>query len=149
MAVGYGYVPRSNLTSSIAVISEKDINKTPVSSIEQALQGNATGVLVITASGEPGSEVAMRIRGGTSISGDTSPLVVIDNIPSDQTALSLLNPNDVAGIANPERRRRHGHYGSRGANGVVRSHPAAARPANPPFRSTPSTGFRSRATASR
>ena len=98
VAVGYGYVPRSNLTSSIAVINEKDINKTPVSSIEQALQGNATGVLVITASGEPGSEVAMRIRGGTSISGETSPLVVIDNIPSDQSALSMLNPSGVAGI---------------------------------------------------
>ncbi|WP_195498483.1 SusC/RagA family TonB-linked outer membrane protein [Alistipes timonensis] len=119
VAVGYGYVPRSNLTSSIAVISEKDINKTPVSSIEQALQGNATGVLVITASGEPGSEVAMRIRGGTSISGDTSPLVVIDNIPSDQTALSLLNPNDVAGIEILKDAAATAIYGSRGANGVV------------------------------
>lgn len=119
VAVGYGYVPRSNLTSSIAVISEKDINKTPVSSIEQALQGNATGVLVITASGEPGSEIAMRIRGGTSISGDTSPLVVIDNIPSDQTALSLLNPNDVAGIEILKDAAATAIYGSRGANGVV------------------------------
>lgn len=119
VAVGYGYVPRSNLTSSIAVINEKDINKTPVSSIEQALQGNATGVLVITASGEPGSEVAMRIRGGTSISGDTSPLVVIDNIPSDQTALSLLNPNDVAGIEILKDAAATAIYGSRGANGVV------------------------------
>ena len=119
VAVGYGYVPRSNLTSSIAVISEKDINKTPVSSIEQALQGNATGVLVITASGEPGSEVAMRIRGGTSISGDTSPLVVIDNIPSDQTALSLLNPNDVSGIEILKDAAATAIYGSHGANGVV------------------------------
>ena len=119
VAVGYGYVPRSNLTSSIAVISEKDINKTPVSSIEQALQGNATGVLVITASGEPGSEVAMRIRGGTSISGDTSPLVVIDNIPSDQTALSLLNPNDVASISVIKDASAAAIYGARAAYGVV------------------------------
>ena len=119
VAVGYGYVPRSNLTSSIAVISEKDINKTPVSSIEQALQGNATGVLVITASGEPGSEVAMRIRGGTSISGDTSPLVVIDNIPSDQTALSLLNPNDVASISVVKDASAAAIYGARAAFGVV------------------------------
>ena len=119
VAVGYGYVPRSNLTSSIAVINEKDINKTPVSSIEQALQGNATGVLVITASGEPGSEVAMRIRGGTSISGETSPLVVIDNIPSDQSALSMLNPSDVAGIEILKDAAATAIYGSRGANGVV------------------------------
>lgn len=119
VAVGYGYVPKSNLTSSISVIGEKDINKTPVSSIEQALQGNATGVLVITASGEPGSEVAMRIRGGTSISGSTSPLVVIDNIPSDQSALSLLNPNDVAGIEVLKDAAATAIYGSRGANGVV------------------------------
>lgn len=119
VAVGYGYVPRSNLTSSISVINEKDINKTPVSSIEQALQGNATGVLVITASGEPGSEIAMRIRGGTSISGDTSPLVVIDNIPSDESALSMLNPNDVAGIEILKDAAATAIYGSRGANGVV------------------------------
>ncbi len=119
VAVGYGYVPRSNLTSSIAVINEKDINKTPVSSIEQALQGNATGVLVITASGEPGSEIAMRIRGGTSISGETSPLVVIDNIPSDASTLSMLNPNDVAGIEILKDAAATAIYGSRGANGVV------------------------------
>ena len=119
VAVGYGYVRRSDITSSISVISEKDINKTPVSTIEQALQGNATGVLVITASGEPGSEVAMRIRGGTSISGDTSPLVVIDNVPSDQSALSMLNPNDVAGIEILKDAAATAIYGSRGANGVV------------------------------
>lgn len=119
VAVGYGYVPKSNNTSSISVIRDKDINKTPVSSIDQALQGNATGVLVITASGEPGSDVAMRIRGGSSISGDTSPLVIIDGIPSSTSALSSINPSDVAGIEILKDAAATAIYGSRGANGVV------------------------------
>lgn len=119
VAIGYGYVPRSNVTSSISVIDEDDILKTPVSSVEQILQGNATGVLVMTSSAEPGGEVAMRIRGGTSISGETSPLVVIDNIPSDATALSMLNPQDVYGIEILKDAAATAIYGSRGANGVV------------------------------
>lgn len=119
VAIGYGYVKKSDLSSAISVISDSDINKTPVTSIDQALQGNAAGVLVATTSAEPGGEVAIRVRGSSSIAGETEPLIVIDNIPSDRTALSLLNPADVASMEVLKDAAATAIYGSRGANGVV------------------------------
>lgn len=119
VAIGYGYVKKSDLSSAISVIGENDINKTPVTSLEQALQGNAAGVLVMTTSAEPGGDVTMRIRGSSSISGETEPLIVIDNIPSDQTAMTMLNPSDVTSIEVLKDAAATAIYGSRGANGVV------------------------------
>ena len=68
---------------------------TPIRSLEQALQGNAAGVLVVNASGEPGSDIAIRIRGGSSVNADNEPLVVVDGYPVDNSALSMISPNDI------------------------------------------------------
>ena len=57
VAIGYGVVKKSELTSSISSVTSKDLNKTVVTSVDQALQGNAAGVLVINTSGEPGGDV--------------------------------------------------------------------------------------------
>lgn len=119
VAIGYGYVKKSDLSSAISVIGEGDINKTPVTSIDQALQGNAAGVLVMTTSAEPGGDVTMRVRGSSSISGETEPLIVIDNIPSDQTAMTMLNPSDVTSVEVLKDAAATAIYGSRGANGVI------------------------------
>ena len=69
VVIGYGTARKSEVTGSIASIGTKDINKTMITSVDQALQGNASGVLVINTSAEPGGEVTIRIRGGSSISG--------------------------------------------------------------------------------
>lgn len=119
VAIGYGYVNKSDLASAISVVGQADINKTPVTSIDQALQGNAAGVLVITASAEPGGDVAMRVRGSSSISGSSEPLIVIDNIISDQTAMQMLSPSDVSNIEVFKDAAATAIYGSRGANGVI------------------------------
>ena len=119
VSIGYGYVRKSDLSSAISVIGQNEINKTPVTSIEQALQGNAAGVLVITTSAEPGGDVTMRVRGTSSISGETEPLIVIDNIISDQTAMTMLNPSDVMSIEVLKDAAATAIYGSRGANGVI------------------------------
>ncbi|MGN0188117.1 MAG: SusC/RagA family TonB-linked outer membrane protein, partial [Candidatus Cryptobacteroides sp.] len=119
VSIGYGYVKKSDLASAISVIGQNEINKTAVTSIDQALQGNAAGVLVMTASAEPGGDVTMRIRGSSSISGSTEPLIVIDNIISDQTAMTMLSPSDVMSIEVLKDAAATAIYGSRGANGVV------------------------------
>lgn len=119
VGIGYSSVAKSDLTSSIATVSEKDIVKTPVTSIEQALQGNAAGVLVINTSAEPGGAITIRIRGGSSISGGNEPLIVIDGFPTDNNALQALNPNDVKSMEVMKDASATAIYGSRGANGVV------------------------------
>ena len=119
VAIGYGVVKKSELTSSISSVTSKDLNKTVVTSVDQALQGNAAGVLVINTSGEPGGDVTMRIRGSSSIQGDNEPLIVIDGIPSENSVLSTLPPSDVESIEVLKDASATAIYGSRGANGVV------------------------------
>lgn len=119
VAIGYGVVRKSDLTGAIAQVNSASIAKTPVNSLDQALQGNAAGVLVITTSAEPGGDVTMRIRGGSSISGDNEPLIVIDNVPATNSALSMLNPNDIESMEVLKDAASTAIFGSRGANGVI------------------------------
>ena len=119
VVIGYGTAKKSELTSSISSVTAKDLNKANVTSIDQALQGNAAGVLVINTSGEPGGDVTMRIRGSSSIQGDNEPLIVVDGIPSDKSVLSSLPPGDVASVEVLKDASATAIYGSRGANGVV------------------------------
>jgi len=119
VVVGYGVVKKSDLTSSIAKVSDADIAKTPVNSLEQALQGNAAGVLVINTSAEPGGDITMRIRGGSSILAGNSPLIVVDGFPMDGKDLSMINPSDVVSMEVMKDASSTAIYGSRGANGVI------------------------------
>jgi TonB-linked SusC/RagA family outer membrane protein len=118
VVIGYGTVRKRDLTTSIATIQEGDITKTPVASVEQALQGNAAGVYVVNTSSEPGGDVSIRVRGGSSIKADNEPLLVIDGFTSDQ-GLSSLNPNDIKSIEVLKDAGATAIYGSRGANGVI------------------------------
>jgi TonB-dependent starch-binding outer membrane protein SusC len=119
VVVGYGVVKKSDLTSSIAKVSDADIVKTPVNSLEQALQGNAAGVMVINTSAEPGGDITMRIRGGSSILAGNSPLLVVDGFPMDGKDLSMINPSDVVSMEVMKDASSTAIYGSRGANGVI------------------------------
>ena len=119
VAIGYGTVKKSELSSSIATVSNTDIAKTPIRSLEQALQGNAAGVLIVNASGEPGGDIAIRIRGGSSLNADNEPLVVIDGYPLDNSALSMISPNDIQSMEILKDASATAIYGSRGANGVI------------------------------
>ncbi|WP_052305767.1 SusC/RagA family TonB-linked outer membrane protein [Pseudopedobacter saltans] len=118
VVVGYGTALKSDLTTSISSISQADIMKTPITSLEQALQGNAAGVLVTNTSGEPGGDVSIRIRGGSSIKADNEPLLVIDGFTSDE-GFSSLNPADIESIEVLKDAGATAIFGSRGANGVI------------------------------
>ncbi len=119
VVIGYGAVRKSDVTSSISTVDSKDIVKTPAASITQALQGNASGVLIMNTAADPGSDAKIRIRGGSSISGSNEPLIVIDGFPSDASILSMLNPNDVKSMEILKDAAATAIFGSRGANGVI------------------------------
>lgn len=77
VVIGYGVQRKSDITGSISSVAGKDINKTPVSSAVQALQGRATGVNIIQNTGAPGSSTTIKIR-GTGTVNDSDPLYVVD-----------------------------------------------------------------------
>ncbi len=128
VVVGYGSVKKSDLTGSVATVSVDEIKKVAVTSLDQALQGRASGVQITQNSGAPGGTTTIRIRGGNSIQGDNEPLYVIDGIPfkndgaasgSSFNVLSTLNPSDIESMTVLKDASSTAIYGSRGANGVV------------------------------
>jgi TonB-linked SusC/RagA family outer membrane protein len=118
IVVGYGTQERKDLTGSLSVIKSKDIEKMPVASFDQALQGQASGVFVSSNSGAPGSDVTVRIR-GTGTIGNNNPLYVIDGTPVGPESINLFNPRDIESIVVLKDAAAATIYGSRAANGVI------------------------------
>jgi TonB-dependent starch-binding outer membrane protein SusC len=126
VVVGYGSVKKKDATGSIDLITSKDFNKGAIVSVDQLLTGKAAGVRITTNGGEPDSAPNIRIRGGSSISGQNNPLIVIDGVPLDivnaagnSNPLSLINPNDVDSFSILKDASASAIYGSRASNGVI------------------------------
>ena len=100
-------------------VTEEDIARAPEQPIEQQLMAKVPGIEVSrTASGE----IAIRIRGGSSLYGSNEPLYVVDGIalqPSQGGGLPGVNPYDIASIEVLKDAASTTMYGSRGANGVI------------------------------
>lgn len=131
VAIGYGSVKKGDLTGAVATISSDDLEKVPVTSLDQSLQGMASGVQVTQLSAQPGGATSIRIRGGNSVVAGNEPLYVIDGIPvissnniswiggPEENALNSLNPNDIESISILKDASATSIYGARGSNGVV------------------------------
>lgn len=124
--IGYGSVKKEDLTGSVDVISSKDFNRGAVVSPDQLLQGKAAGVRITSAGGQPDAAPNIRIRGGSSLSGNNAPLIVIDGVPLDNggvagvgNPLSLINPNDIESFSILKDASATAIYGSRASNGVL------------------------------
>ncbi len=117
VVVGYGMIKKSNVVGSIAKITSESLENRPVSRVEQALQGQMAGVSVRSTSGSPGSDILIAVRGAASINGESTPLYVIDGVPTE--SLSGVNPSDIASIDVLKDAASAAIYGSRGSNGVV------------------------------
>ena len=130
--VGYGTQSKKELTGSVSKVTSETIARLPVTGVDQALQGQAPGVQVTSASGTPGASVSIRVRGPSSISAGNQPLYVVDGIPintgnysqigvgGQQTnALADLNPADIESIDILKDAAAASIYGSRASNGVV------------------------------
>lgn len=117
IVVGYGTVKKSNVVGSIAKLNSDAIEDRPIARVESALQGQLAGVSVRNTSGAPGSDITVNIRGAASISGESTPLYVVDGVPIDN--LSGINPADIQSIDILKDAASAAIYGSRGSNGVV------------------------------
>jgi TonB-linked SusC/RagA family outer membrane protein len=117
IVIGYGTVKKSNLTGAVSKISSRQIANRPLARAETALQGQLSGVVAQTVSGEPGTDMQIRVRGAASVNASSDPLYVVDGVP--MTTLSGLNPSDIASIEVLKDAASSAIYGSRGSNGVV------------------------------
>ncbi|HOY05485.1 MAG TPA: TonB-dependent receptor [Saprospiraceae bacterium] len=114
---GYKKEIRSNVSSAIASIKAKDIEKLVVIGIDQALQGQAPGVMVTQVTGAPGDDIAVRIRGAGTL-GNNNPLYIIDGVPTTGN-INMFSPGDIESIEVLKDGAAAAIYGARAANGVV------------------------------
>lgn len=135
VVVGYGSMRRSDLTGSVASVKVDEEQAARSTTIDQLLQGHASGVQVINNSAAPDAGVSIRIRGLSSFNGGSDPLYVVDGviINSDATTSSAvsgmtaeegnglagLNPQDIASMEILKDASATAIYGSQGANGVI------------------------------
>lgn len=116
IVTGYTKQSTRNITGSVTIVQSETIAATTPSSIEQALQGQASGVTV-GVEGGPGGNAAVRIRGFGTINGN-DPLYVIDGVQTGQ-GLNDLNPDDIASIQILKDAAAASIYGVGAANGVI------------------------------
>lgn len=118
IAVPYGTAKKSTFTGSAGVVDKKIIANSQVANVSQALQGSVAGLQSFSASGQPGEDATILIRGVGSVNASTTPLYVVDGVPYDG-ALSSISNQDIASITVLKDAAAASLYGSRAANGVV------------------------------
>jgi TonB-linked SusC/RagA family outer membrane protein len=118
--VGYGTTTKKSFTGTASVVSSENIDAKAVSNVAQALIGEVSGVSVTRTDGRPGSSATIRIRGFSSIEGNSAPLYVVDGVPFSAAAdINAINPNDIESTTILKDASATAIYGARGANGVV------------------------------
>jgi len=118
MVVAYGTAKKSSFTGSASTIDNKKLQSRPITNVSKGLEGQATGLLTTSGTGQPGESASVVIRGYGSINASQSPLYVVDGIPYDGT-LSSINPSDIESMTVLKDASAGALYGARGANGVV------------------------------
>lgn len=115
--VGYGTQKKKNSTNAVSTVKSDAFENRPISSVAQAMQGNAAGVNVVQTSGKPGASFDVRIRGLSSINSENSPLYVVDGIQTKD--ISGLNTEDIVDLSILKDATATAIYGVNGSAGVV------------------------------
>jgi TonB-linked SusC/RagA family outer membrane protein len=132
---GYTSKARRATTGSITTIKSEAIENIPVANLAESLQGQSTGLLSISASGQPGANSTVQIRGSATVNGNSEPLYIIDGVAVSSDAasdlgsggldnnnrdpLSNINASDIESITVLKDASSTSIYGARGANGII------------------------------
>lgn len=117
VVVGYGSMRKGEITSAISNVKSDDFVKGVVKDATQLLQGKVAGLQMSNATGDPTTGVEINIRGVSTISASSAPLIVIDGIPGG--SLNTIAPEDVETIDVLKDGSAAAIYGTRGTNGVI------------------------------
>ncbi|MBD1429143.1 SusC/RagA family TonB-linked outer membrane protein [Sphingobacterium litopenaei] len=120
VVVGYGTQKRSVVSGAVTAVKGDELAKSSSVNLSNGLAGRLPGVTAIQSSGEPGYDGSnIRIRGINSLAGgNSSPLIVIDGVPSRAGGIDRLNPNDIESVS-VLKDASAAIYGSRAGNGVI------------------------------
>ena len=119
VVIGYGTSKKSHLTGAISKVDNENLDKLPVSRVDEALVGQVSGVNIAATEGEAGSAPTIRIRGTGSMVASSDPLIVVDGLIVDNDFLGSLDMNDVESFEILKDAASSAIYGSRGGNGVI------------------------------
>ena len=144
VVVGFGTQKKETVTGAIGQLSGKELMRSPVTNISNALVGRIAGMAAVQKTGEAGfEESTIRVRGVGTYAGDQNPLIVIDGIVRDMTAFNMLDPNDVENVNVLKDASATAVYGVRGANGVIIVTTKRGREGNLKISFTANVGFTS------
>ena len=118
VVTAYGSTKKQAFTGTASTVSNDKFKDLQVSSITNVLQGQASGVLVVNSTGEPGTNPTVRVRGVGSINASADPFIVLDGSPYGGN-INSINPNDIESITVLKDANSTALYGSRAANGVL------------------------------
>ena len=121
IVVGYGSAKKvGNLVGSVSTVKSDIVKNAPSASALDNLQGQVAGLSVLSYSGVAGDNaISMQLHGVGSLGTSSTPLFVIDGIPSSSRSVMAMNPNDIESISVLKDASATSIYGSRAANGVV------------------------------
>lgn len=117
VVVGYAGIKRGDLTGSVSSVSAKAIENYKSSSVMEALGGQISGVQITQTDGTPGSGFDVKIRGIGTVTGDASPLYIVDGFQVDN--INYLSNSDIESVDVLKDASSAAIYGARAANGVV------------------------------
>jgi TonB-linked SusC/RagA family outer membrane protein len=139
-------VARKNLANAVSTVSAKEITAAPAQTVDSALSGKVAGANIQSNSGAPGGGIQIRMRGTSTIIGNSAPLYVVDGVVVSDVAIASgvsavtgsregsnpaptqdnqvnriadLNPNDIENIEILKGAAAAAIYGSKASNGVV------------------------------
>ena len=119
MVVGYAVGSKRTISGAVDRIKKEDMNQGVVNSPADALKGKSAGVVIAQSGGDPMGSTSINIRGTSSLSGGSDPLVIVDGVFGDMTMLNALAPNDIESMTILKDASETAQYGSRGAAGVI------------------------------
>ena len=116
--VAFGTQKKVTMTGAVSSIKNEDLTRTPVSSVNNVLAGQLSGVSTVQYSGEPGSDAAdIFVRGKATFNSDNAkPLIQVDGVERDMWDI---DPNEIESISVLKDASATAVFGVRGANGVI------------------------------
>jgi iron complex outermembrane receptor protein len=125
LIIGYGTVKREDATGLVQSVSTESFNRGAITGPQELLAGKVAGV-VISTNGDPGGGAKIRVRGESSLSSVTDPLIVIDGVPladggvsGNRNPLNIINPNDIESFTVLKDASSAAIYGNRASGGVI------------------------------
>ena len=117
VVVGYGNQVRKEITTAVTSVGEEEFNQGVINNASQLLQGKVAGLSIYNKGGNPNDNGVIRLRGLSTVGGNTEPLVVIDGVLGQ--SLNNVDPSDIKNITVLKDGSAAAIYGSRASSGVI------------------------------